>query len=202
MSESEELRNDAALGDAEEINEPESNSETASETKNSASEFDGALLSQFKEQSEMFEQLIRNQIQVKDEIIDKLHRELEGYKQDQTGRFVEQFVKSFLKLHISMMKNMRMDTWENMSADDLRKEYQYAFEDLTDLLEQQNVEMFETKENEDFDPAIHQARVIKTDDPALDRKVKRSLTAGYRLKDKVILPEKVEVYQSAKETIV
>ena len=48
-----------------------------------------------REQGQMMEQLIKNQIEVKDEMIDKLHKELDYYKQDAADRFVDQLMQNF-----------------------------------------------------------------------------------------------------------
>lgn len=148
-----------------------------------------------REQGQMMEQLIKNQIQVKDELIDKLHKELEYYKQGAADRFVDQLMKAVIKVRKDMIKLMSSDDWLNMSADDLRREYQYSLEDLSDLLEQQNVDSYSSKQGDVFDAAIHQAKVEITDEESLDKKVKSSLSEGYKKGDKVLIPERVIVYQ-------
>ena len=82
-----------------------------------------------------------------------------------------------------------------MTADDLRKEYQYTLDDITDLLEQQNVDPFSSKSGDDFNPSIHQPKLEVTMDVSLDRKVKESISEGYKKGDKVLIPEKVIVFQ-------
>ena len=150
------------------------------------------ILLNTREQGQMMEQLIRNQIEVKDDMINKLHKELEYYKQDAADRFVIQLMKAVIK---DMTKLLLSDKWIEMSADDLRREYQYAYEDISDLLEQQNIDPYSSMAGDDFDASIHQAKVEVTDDLSLDKKIKESISEGYKKADKVILPERVIVYQ-------
>lgn len=148
-----------------------------------------------KEQLHMMEQLIKNQIEVKDEMINKLHKELDYYKQESADRFVDQVMKAVIKVRKDMKRNLDCEKWEENSADDIRREYLYIFEDLTDLLEQQNIDAFSTEPGSDFDAALHQPKLELTDDPSMDKKVKESLGEGYKKGNKVIQPERVIVYQ-------
>lgn len=148
-----------------------------------------------REQGQMIEQLIKNQIEVKDDMINKLHKELEYYKQESADRFADQLMKAVIKVRKDMVKIINSDQWGQMSREDIQREYTYIFEDLTDLLEQQNIDPYQTKPGEPFDASIHQPKLETTEDPALDKKVKESLCEGYRKRDKVLLPERVAVYQ-------
>lgn len=153
------------------------------------------ILLNTREQGQMMEQLIKNQIEVKDAMIDKLHKELDYYKQNLADRFVDQLMKAVIKLRKDMKKMILSEQWGEMSAEELRREYQYALEDLTDLLEQQNFDPYSSSAGEDFDASLHQARVEVTEDPALDKKIKESLSEGYKKEGKVFMPERVVVYQ-------
>ena len=153
------------------------------------------ILLNTQEQCQMMEHLIKNQIEVKDEMINKLHKELEGYKQDAAERFVNQLMKDVIKLRKKLRRVMNEEGWETMSADELRREYTYVFEDLTDLLEQQNVDEYSTKQGSFFDASIHQTKVEPIDDIALDKTIKESISEGYTRGDKVLIPERVITYQ-------
>lgn len=153
------------------------------------------ILLNTREQGQMMEQLIHNQIEVKDEMIDKLHRELESYRQGAADRFAEQVMKAVIKIRKDMVR--RTSSWdeEMPDADEACTEYGYILDDLTDLLEQQNIDAYSTDPGELFDAAIHQAKLETTDNPALDRTIRVSLSEGYRKGDKILLPERVVVYQ-------
>lgn len=153
------------------------------------------ILLNTQEQCQMVEHLIKNQIEVKDQMIEKLHKELEFYKQDYADKFTDQLMKAVIRVQKSMQRCMTAGDWETLDASRLRREYRYAFEDLTDLLEQQNVDAYSTEPGNVFDAAIHQAKLEKTTDPQKDKLVKESLGEGYRKNGKVLIPEKVIVYQ-------
>lgn len=63
------------------------------------------------------------------------------------------------------------------------------------MMEQQNIDPYQTNAGEPFDASIHQPKLEATDNPALDKTIKESLSEGYRKRDKVLLPERVAVYQ-------
>lgn len=153
------------------------------------------ILLNTREQGQMMEQLIKNQIEVKDDMIDKLHKELDYYKQDAADRFIDQLMKAVIKVRKDMTRLVTSDKWQEMTADDLRREYQYSLEDITDLLEQQNVDPFSSEPGDDFDASIHQAKIEATNDVSLDKKVKESISEGYKKGSKVLIPERVIVYQ-------
>ncbi len=153
------------------------------------------ILLNSREQGQIMESMIKNQIEVKDELIDKLHKELDYYKQDSADRFVDQLMKAVIKVRKDMLRLIGSDKWDDMSSEDLQREYRYIFEDLTDLLEQQNIDAYQTAPGEMFDASIHQAKIEQTDDPDLDKTVKESLSEGYKKGEKVLQPERVVVYQ-------
>ena len=153
------------------------------------------ILLNTREQGQMMEQLIKNQIEVKDEMIDRLHKELDYYKQGAADRFVDQLMKAVIKVRKDMNRLVESDTWEDLSAEELRKEYRYAFEDLTDLLEQQNVDPYSSNPGDLFNASIHQPKIESTTDVTLDKKIKKSIAEGYKRADKVLIPERVIVYQ-------
>lgn len=153
------------------------------------------ILLNTREQGQMAEQLIKNQIEVKDDMISRLHTELMYYKQDAADKFAEQLMKAVIKVRKDMQRRIRSDEWKEMSEKDLKKEYTYVFEDLTDLIEQQNIDEYESAPGDDFDAALHMPKVELTEDPELDKKIKESLSEGYRKGNKVIQAERVIVYQ-------
>lgn len=153
------------------------------------------ILLNTREQGQMMEQLIKNQIEVKDEMLNKLHAELDYYKQGAADRFVDQLMKAVIKVRKDMNRLVTSAEWMNMNADELRKEYGYALEDLTDLLEQQNVDPYTSNPGDLFDASIHQPKIEATTDESLDKTIKESISEGYKKADKVLIPERVIVYQ-------
>ena len=148
-----------------------------------------------REQGQMIEALIKNQIEVKDDMISKLHKELEFYRQDSMERFTNQLIKAIVKIRKDMGKRLKSEEWKEMSPDELRREYMYTYEDLTDMLEQQNVDVYKTEPISNFDASIHQPKLEKTLEKTLDKKIKESISEGYKRGDKILIPERVIVYQ-------
>ena len=153
------------------------------------------LLLEIQEKTQFTEGTLSHQIEVKDELINKLHGELELYRQGAEERFSDQLMRAVIKVRRDMVRRLQSDEWTDLSAEDIRREYQYVFEDITDLLEQQNVDAYQSGPGHQFDPARHQAKVVPTDDPALDKKIWKSLSEGYTKGSKVLQPERVIVYQ-------
>ncbi|MFI3177231.1 MAG: nucleotide exchange factor GrpE [Eubacteriales bacterium] len=153
------------------------------------------ILLNTREQGQMIERLIQNQIEVKDKMIDKLHEELNYYKQDTADRFVEQLMKALIKVRKDMKKRMTSNQWDTMSVGDVKREFEYLLEDITDLLELQNVDVYSTKPGEMFDGSIHQPKIEVTSEEALNRTIKESGMEGYRRGNKILIPEQVVVYQ-------
>lgn len=150
------------------------------------------------EQCEHLNALMVNRIQARDELIDKLHEELDYYKKDSAAKFENQLLKAVIKIRQDMKKKLNTNFFENKGAPQILQEYTYIFEDLTDLLEQQICDEIETASGEIFNPAIHQAKIEVTDDISLDKTVKCSLGTGYKKDGKVLIPERVIVYQYKK----
>lgn len=153
------------------------------------------ILLNTQEQCRMIDSFIENQIKIKDELINRLYDDLSYYREESADRFTDQLMKALIKIRKDMKRQMASKAWTDLSQDELRKEYQYIYEDITDLLEQQNVDEYVTGEGEDFDPAIHLAKVEVTHDIDLNKKIKSSISEGYKKGDKVIMPERVLVYQ-------
>ena len=152
-------------------------------------------LEKIDEQCSQLDNLMVNRIQVRDELINRLHEELDYYKKDSASKFENQLLKAVIKIRQSMKKKINGGFFGGKGAEQILQEYVYAFEDLTDLLEQQICDEIETQPGESFDPAIHQAKLETTDDASLDKTVKCSISSGYKKNGKVLIPERVIVYQ-------
>ena len=103
-------------------------------------------------------------------------------------------MKAVIKVRKDMNRLATSAGWMELSADELRKEYQYALEDLTDLLEQQNVDPYRSNPGDVFDASIHQPKIEATDDASLDKTIKESISEGYKKADKVLILERVLVW--------
>lgn len=166
--------------------------------ENSASGQLFELLLNTRELCQMMENMVKNQIEVKDELIDKLHKELEIYRQGAIDRFVDEIIKEIIKIKKDMIRQISSEQWKELSAEEVKKQYTYIFEDLTDLLERQNIDAYRSEPGADFDASIHHPKTEKTEDKSLDKKIKESLSEGYTKENKTFIPERVVVYQYQK----
>lgn len=157
------------------------------------------ILLNTREQGKIMEQLIKNQIEKKDNMIDKLHKELEYYKEDVAGKIAEQLMKSVIKVQKDMKRLISTNKWEEMTIEDMKREYQYVSEDINDLLEQQNIDSYQSYSGDDFNSSIHQPKLEQTNVIELNKKIKESISDGYKKGDKVLIPERVIVYQYKEE---
>lgn len=157
------------------------------------------LLEQIRNQNEKINSCLLSQIEIKDELIDKLHQELDLYKANMEDRYINQLLKSIIKIRTDMQKRILEDAEHSFSEEDFRREYTYTFEDVTDMLEQHNIDTYQTEPGGSFNPSLHQCRIEKTSNIEWDKKVKLSISEGYRKGDKVLIPERVLVYQYIEE---
>ena len=105
-------------------------------------------------------------------------------------------MKAVIKVRKDMLKRQASQSWEEMSVAELKREYAYVVDDLTDLLEQQNIDPYETEPGEPFDASKHQVfKLEPTDDASLDKTIKKSVSEGYTKNGKVLIVERVIVYQ-------
>ena len=153
------------------------------------------ILLNTQEQCQMMEQVLMEQIKKKDSQIDLLHKELEYYKQDQADKLINQAMKELISLRNQLLKTIQSEAWENMSEKELKKTLIYLEEDMTDLLQRQEIDPFTSLPGENFDAGKHKATVIPTDDDSLDRKVQKSTSPGYIKRGKVLIPEAVVIYR-------
>lgn len=147
------------------------------------------------ERCQHFDEVIQHQVSAKDSLIDKLHADLRSYQKDDAERYILQVMKAVIRVRTAMRKQMESPRWDSLSVDQLREEYAYVLEDLTDLLENQGIIPFTSEPGSAFDPSKHNPKIEPTSDPALDKTVKVSTKDGYMRGDKLIIPEQVIVYQ-------
>lgn len=147
------------------------------------------------ERCQHFDDVIQHQIATKDSLIDKLHADLRSFQKDDAERYILQVMKAAIRVRAVMRKQMESPRWDSLSADQLREEYAYVLEDLTDLLENQGIIPFASKPGSAFAPSKQNPKIELTNDPALDKTVKESKKDGYMQGDKLIIPEQVIVYQ-------
>ena len=129
-----------------------------------------------------------------DEQIDLLHKELQYYKEAQADRLIDQAMKEVIQVRNGLLKTLRSEGWKSMDEEMLRQVIVYLEEDITDLLERQTIDPFESLPGEPFDPSKHRAaEVVPTEDEALDHRIQTSKSPGYRKNDRILVHEAVTV---------
>lgn len=169
--------------------------EFTKETLQQFMEIQKAQLKEMEEQYLIIEKLIHNQIEVKDGNITKLFKELESYKAQSGNKYLDQVMKSVIKVHRDMERKIESDDWGTLTLERMEKEYQYVWEDLTDFLEENEVYSFQAAPGELFDLSKHKITVELTEDKNLDGRVKMSTKKGYMKADRVLILENVTVYK-------
>lgn len=154
------------------------------------------ILLNTQEQCQIMEQVLKKQIETKDQLIDRLHSELEYYKKDQADRLINQAMKEVIKLRNDLLKVMESEDWKKMDERKLRQVIEYLEEDITDLLQRQDIEPFTSLPGELFDPSMHSAAgMVFTEDENLDHRIQKSKSPGYTKGDRVLIHEPVVVYR-------
>jgi molecular chaperone GrpE (heat shock protein) len=133
----------------------------------------------------------------KDEIIDKLHQELQEYKQDIVKKHILSIVLDVVKVADDIRKWITYFRSLDVSQRDPVKLFRYLEaipSDLEDIFYWQGVKPYSNPEGT-FDPAKQRAmKKIATDDPSKDKTIAKSLRPGYEWEGKVIRQEMVAVY--------
>jgi len=133
----------------------------------------------------------------KDKVIDKLHQELQEYKQDIVKKHILSIVLDVVKVADDIRKWLTYFRSLEVSQRDPVKLFRYLEaipSDLEDIFYWQGVKPYSSKDDV-FNPAKQRAiKKIHTDDPSKDKTIAKSLRPGYEWDDKVIRQEMVAVY--------
>ncbi len=139
-----------------------------------------------------FEREVRAEA-TREKIVDRLHAELQDYKQDLVLSLMKPVFLDLIQLHDDVGKMMPSQAEGDTSSANTSAlaDVRQAIEDI---LYRQGVEPFRS-EGEDFDARRQRAvTTVPTEDPAQARKVALRLRAGFASGDRVIRPEIVSVF--------
>lgn len=128
------------------------------------------------------------------ETTDKLHKELQKYKNDIYFQLIKPLVIDLINMRESMRKDIK--TFGGKSEEDKLLLFQSYVEEIEIILENNDIEIYATdKENNNSFDAKKQRIVKKIETPyeELHGKISNILSNGYMYKGRVIFPEKVEV---------
>ena len=125
---------------------------------------------------------------------DKLYKELQEYKNDMYFHLIKPIVMSLVSIRESMKKNLK--SFGAMSEEEKSEILQSYIEEVEIILENNDIEIYETNiENDSYVDVKKQKIIKKIETPyeQLHGKIENILSSGYKYKDKIISPEKVEV---------
>ena len=139
--------------------------------------------------------------QHKEKIIDDLHRELQGYKNDILKKAIQPLVLDI----INTIDNINKVTWsyrnqKNVPADKLLEVIEAFSGDLEDVLYRQGIESYKSQEAVVFNGNRQKIlKIIETAKMNSDKLVADTLKKGYEWDGKIIRPEMVSVYAYKEE---
>ena len=132
----------------------------------------------------------------REKVVDRLHAELQEYKQDLLLNTLRPVFIDLVQLHDDIGKVAVSPSPEalNPEADRLVELMRGFQQGIEDILYRQGVEPFSV-DGETFDPRRQRAVAVEpTDDPEKNKTVAGRLRKGFRSGDRVIRPEIVAVY--------
>lgn len=131
-----------------------------------------------------------------EKIVDQMHAELQKYKQDMYAQLVRPILLDIIEIRDSILRMSAnyASKPEGEQRIPLKTFSDYAF-DVQDILEKNNITIYDSNEGDDFNP-IKQKAIKKVTTPVeeLHGKIAESLSSGYEYLGKPISPEKVVVY--------
>jgi molecular chaperone GrpE len=155
-----------------------------------------AMQRRFDALQQTFEREVRAESS-REKVIDRLHAELQEYKNDLLLNTLRLVFIDLIQLHDDIGKIVS----SNESADvarllDLMRGFQQGIEDI---LYRQGVEPYQNLTAETFDPRTQRAyATVPNDDPTLAKLVAARLRKGFKAGEKIIRPEIVSVYAAPK----
>lgn len=130
----------------------------------------------------------------KDEIIDNMHSELQKYKNDIILKSVNPIINDLIGLYDDFESSIIFYKGKKNSESIIiiLKDFQLT---VFDILEKHDVFAFKSL-NTSFDSKLQQAmKIIETNDSKKNLTIKKHIRIGFKRYDKVIRPERVEVFK-------
>ncbi len=180
--------------------EEEKIEETTENTNLPENENSEIILDGIKALHEKFDQKIAHS-EEQDTLSKTLYAELQEYKKGLYSSVMKpllmdmiQVRNDILKQGNSLIKKNGEDTMIKVSTF-----LSYA-EDIQDILEKYDVDVFSSQSGDDFDARRHKMlKKVDTDDVTLNKKICESLAEGYEYAQRVIIKENVTVYSYISE---
>jgi molecular chaperone GrpE (heat shock protein) len=156
-------------------------------------------ISLLSEQVQSLEKLFSTKIMHSEhekKIVDQMHRELQKYKDDMYAQLIRPIILDVINMRDSILKQLKdhKNKPDGEQHIPLQMFETYAF-DTDEILEKNNIEIYRSDKNSDFESARQKAiKKITTDEQSLHGKIAESIADGYIYQGKTLSPEKVTVY--------
>ena len=158
-----------------------------------------ALLNELNGKMDQMIQLFTQKIQHtahEEKIVDQMHAELKKYKDDMYAQLVRPILLDIIEIRESIRRvssNFAAKP-EGERVVPLKTFSDYTY-DIQDVLEKNNIVIYDSKEGDAFNALKHRAiKKVTTPVEELHGKIAESLSSGYEYLGKPISPEKVVVY--------
>ena len=151
------------------------------------------------EKMEKMNQLFIQKIQHtthEEKILDQMHAELQKYKEDMYSQLIRPVLLDVIEIRDSIIRMSKSFAAkpEGEQSVPLKTFSDYAF-DMQDILEKNNIIIYDSKDGDDFNALKHRAiKKVFTSEEQLHGKIAESLSSGYDYQGRAISPEKVAVY--------
>jgi molecular chaperone GrpE len=156
-------------------------------------ELNDAILKRMGDLHAAFEREVRAET-TREKVIDRLHAELQEYKQDLLLNTLRPVFIDLIQLHDDIGKLIQSQESDEGHATRLSETMRGFQQGIEDILYRQGVEPFEL-DGVQFDPRRQRAAsTVATDDATLAKTVASRLRKGFQAGEKLIRPEIVSVY--------
>lgn len=191
---------DAVIDTCVDTGESEDNGRPQAEAKIGDDENASAiLLRELNDKIDQMNQLFNQKIlhtTHEEKIVDQMHAELQKYKDDMYAQLVRPILIDIIEIRESIRRvsgSFAMKPEEERFVP-LKTFSDYTY-DIQDVLEKNNIAIYDSKEGDDFNALKHRAiKKVTTPVEELHGKIAESLSSGYEYLGKTISPEKVVVY--------
>lgn len=139
----------------------------------------------------------------REEQIDRLHAELQAYKNDLVSKTARQLIQGLVRLHDDLARSaavLRQKPPEELTPETLFRQLADFQDDIELLLGQHGVELF-AGVGEAFDPRRQTvARTVPTDDPGQVGHIAERVRPGFEQGETLLQKERVAVYVASNGT--
>lgn len=132
----------------------------------------------------------------KDKIIDRLHEELQLYKNDLVSQVLKPVLTDLIRLHDDMSKILRdLKDKPTYEVKDVLRSLESFPDDIVDILSRQGLEPYHADTGTTFDPKIQTViSKVLTSDSSLDKGVAESLRPGFMWGDRIFRRNMIRIH--------